>query len=1122
MKTMKIRFYYISMCIIFLFATVTPVSLFANANETQQQAVIVTGKVTDPAGDLLPGVRVTVKGTSIGTVTSANGEYSIGAPSTNATLVFNYLGYSSIEEAIGGRTSINIQMSENTQILDEVVVVGYGTQKKIHLTGSVSAVGSDKIANRPAMNFSTSLAGLAPGVRVSQGSGNPGSESVSINIRGTGSVNGGSPMVLVDGIVSDMSVLNSDDVESVSFLKDAASSAIYGSRAANGVVLVTTKKGKKAAPRVTFSAMIAQEKAVTNLKFLSSTADFLTLHNVAANNNNPGGTGRYQQSIIDEWRAADANPNGIYTHPVTGTETPNWLAFPNTDWATEMFQAQYYHRYNLSVSGGTDNSTYLLSGSFQENPGSLENTALQRFNVRANVESKVNDFITVGTQTWATKEFKEPGDVSMTYLSQSAPSINPKHNGFYGTSEESSLSQMNNPLHSIASAGGQREFTRINSTWYVNAKIWDGLSAEAKFNYNEYQRQDATHSQDIPRYRFREGMEYPVRELTLENATTSRYSFFNASYTANFFLKYMRSFGDHDIDAFVAYEQYYYKRSGFQAVRKGLLDWNITDILSAAEMQSIGGNADNDPKQIVGMLSYFGRINYAYKDKYLLGVNVRSDASSRYAPGYRWGTFPSFSAGWRISEEDFFAPAKPYIDNLKLKASYGVLGNQISGYYDWQSTYGKVNNVFDERVQNGVIQAQLPNFMLTWEKTATTNVGFEANFLRQRLSLEMDYYVRNTWDMLVRPPQYITVGNVNSPRTNDGEMKNSGIDLSIGWNDKIGDFRYSAGLNFNYNTNEITKYKGQLKYELDESVLDIWGNPTWRYTNLGDVMATESNNRVVEGRKVNEHFLRRPYNGDGTYMNADGTPNPNGGPKDGMIRSKADLEWVRAMMKAGYSFNSKTVNHGAANLWYGEMLYADANGDGRYGNDDDREFTGKTPAPKFTFGLNLSAEWKGFDMSMSWAGRLGSYHHILQRGVNHSLSTTPGDAFNGDAFNMYYSYDAYAARYDHDNYDPALDPNANFTGKYPRLVSATSTIVDNTFYLYNTSYLKLKSLQIGYTIPKSILQPAKINNLRVFVTGENLLTIMAKDFPAVDPELGGGIAVYPIARMISGGVTITF
>ena len=387
--------------------------------------------------------------------------------------------------------------------------------------------------------------------------------------------------------------------------------------------------------------------------------------------------------------------------------------------------------------------------------------------------------------------------------------------------------------------------------------------------------------------------------------------------------------------------------------------------------------------------------------------------------------------------------------------------------------------------------------------------------------MEFDYFNRNTTDMLVNPPLYLTIGNVTSPKSNSADMSNSGFDLGINWNDKIGDFRYFVGVNASYNTHEVSKYKGALIYEADPNTPDIWGNPTMRYTNLGDVMSTENSNRVVEGHLIGEHFLRKPYKGDGTYMNADGKPNPNGGPKDGMIRTKADLDWVRAMIAEGYSFNNKTVNTSAANIWYGDMIFADANGDGRYGNDDDREFTGKSTTPKWTFGLNMSAEWKGFDMSMTWSGRLGSYHYINQRAANLNILATVGDGVPFDAMTNYYMYDAIRAKED-PNYDPANDPNANISAKFPRLLSATSTMVENTFYLYNTSYVKLKSLQIGYTLPKRLLAPAKISNLRVFMSAENLLAFYSKDFPVVDPELGGGFNTYPLTRMISGGLSVTF
>lgn len=1117
---------------------VIPVNSFATVNEIYQQSITVKGTVTDKTGEPLPGVSIIIKGTTTGVMTDIDGNYSINVPNSNAVLTISYMGFVPQEHQVGSNTKLNIVLVEQSTDLDEVIVVGYGIQKKVNLTGSVSSVGADKLVNRPTPNLSTALAGLAPGVRVTQGSGNPGSESVSILIRGLGSINASSPMILVDGVVADMTIINPDDVESINFLKDAASAAIYGSRAANGVVLVTTKKGKREKPKVTVSTLFAQEKAVTSMKFLSDMPTWMELHNTAQRNNTPTASSFwFSDQTIADWRAANADPNGTYTDATTGNQIPNWMAYPNTDWATEMFKPTFYHRYNLSVSGGNEASTYMLSASFQDNPGSLENTGLQRFNIRANVETKINDILTIGTQTYGTKEFKEPGDVSMGLLLQAYPGINPKVNGLYGASEDPNMTNMNNILLGIASNGGQNEYSSINTSWYANAKIWNGISAEAKFNYSEYQRQDENYSQNLPRYRFREGTSTPVENIgVLDQATSSRYSYFSTNYTADLILRYNGTFGDHDISAFAAYEQYYAKTSGFRLTVKGLLDWNVTDINSGSSMDSWGSDDQKKEaaKKTLGMLSYFGRVNYAYKNRYLFEANVRADGSSRFAPSHRWGTFPSFSAGWRISDESFFAPLKLHIDNLKFRASYGVLGNQVSGYYDWQSIYSKVNNVFDESVQNGVIQSQLPNTLLSWEKTATTDFAVEANMLRQRLSVEVDYFTRKTTDMLVRPPQYLTIGNVTSPMANLAEMKNNGIDMNIGWSDKIGNFNFSVNANLSYNTDKVTKYKGGLIYEEDRNTLDIWGNPTWRYTNFDDVsVAANSINssyssygRIVEGHKVAEYYLCRPYQGTGTYMNSDGTVNPNGGPKDGMIRTKADLDWVRAMAAAGYKFNGNAgiSPSGASNLWYGTMLMADINGDGRYGDTNDREFTGKSAFPKWVFGFNLSAEWKGIDLSMSWAGRLGSYAFINERGANGSTLSNNTDALPADALTRYYSYDAVAAAANGgvNDYDPASDSNANYLGKYPRLLSASSSMPASTFYLYNTSYLKLRSLQVGYTLPKKWLHSAKISNLRVFVTGENLLTIKSKDFPAVDPELGSSVIVYPIARMFSGGVTVTF
>jgi TonB-linked SusC/RagA family outer membrane protein len=1097
-----------------------------------QQTTTVSGKITDAGGDELAGVTISVKGTKNLTISDGSGKYTILVAGNDDVLVFSFIGFISQEIPVNGKTTIDVSLKENTTLIDEVVVVGYGVQKKINMTGSVSSIDSKKLENRAVTNLSTALGGLAPGVRVTQGRGNPGDESVSIRFRGTTSFNASDPLILIDGIVGDMTVLNTDDVESISFLKDAASAAIYGSRAAAGVILVTTKKGKKEKPTVTYSGLFAQEKAETSLKFMSNTPDYMRYHNMAQLNTT-GRSSWYSDETIAAWAAANANPNGIYTDPSTGNQIPNWLAYPNTDWAQELFQATYYQKHNLSVSGGNETSTYLLSLGYQDNPGTLENTGLKRFNLRANVETKIANFITLGTQTYATKEYKDPGSTDMTYLQQAYPGINPKYNGLYGGSEDPLMGNMNNVLHSVASQGGQNEYTRINTSWYANVNIWKGISAEAKFNYNEYMREDEHFSQNLPNYSFRlgTGEDAIVRyNPNIDNTDSYRYAYNSMSYTTNLILRYHGVFGKHAIDAFAGQEQYYTKNSGFSATKQGLMEWAITDITAASNVNNrIGGSAKTD----YAMLSYFGRLNYVYNDRYLFEANLRSDASSRFAPGHRGEFFPSFSAGWRISEEDFFEPAKDYVNSLKLRVAYGTLGNTVSGRYNssgdfindnyaWQEKYTPTKGVFNENIQNGLVLSQLPNYALMWEETASTDFGIDASFLNNRLNLDVDYYIRKTNGILNTPPTYLTLGTVSAALSNNGDMENKGIDLDLRWNDKIGkDFRYSIGFNLNYNSNKVTKFKGKLIYAQDDKLLDKNGNPTWSYINLDNVSTSNGDTRRVEGHKIDEYFLRKPYQGTGTYNNADGSVNPNGGPKDGMIRTKADLDWARAMVAAGYSFNSKVIGTGSGQIWYGEKLLADLNGDGKYGDSNDREFTGKSSAPKFTGGFNLSAEYKGFDLSAMFAFRLGSYSYINTRGANGNTLTEWVDALPADAANMFYRFNMKESM-DNPNYDPATDPDAFIAAKYPRLYNGTSQMASNTDYLFNTSFLKLKSLQLGYTLPKTWLSAAKINRCRVFVSGENLLTFNSKDFPAVDPELGSSVIVYPIARMLSAGINLTF
>ncbi len=1092
-------------------------------SEVQQNKITVKGVVEDQDGSII-GANIIEKGTTNGVITDFDGAFSISV-APNATLVISYIGYDTQEIAVNNRTTINVTMTEDTQTLEEVVVVGYGVQKKVNLTGSVASVGSQKLENRPMANLSSGLGGLAAGVQVRQSSGKPGSDGAGILVRGTGTFEGSnSPMVVIDGVVVDegnaINSINSEDVESISILKDAASAAIYGSRAANGVILITTKGGKKKqAPKFTYSSLFAQTDVSSKFQIESNTSEWMEMHNRAVSNLNPAGVLAdptllpYKQSDIDIWRAASKNPNG------TDNEwgVPNYLAYPNTDWTKYFYFPSFYHKHTVQASGGGENSTYLLSAGYQSNPGTMPNTSLEEYSFRANVETVVADILKVGTRTYFNQRYGDVGDSStggaLYYINQMVPAMTPEHNGKYGALEDATLNaamnpqNMENPLARLVYKDGQHITTRLNTTWYAGIELFKGLNAEIKFNYQDATWDQREHDVNIKRYSFRTDQVLAEYNANQSLATTSRS--FTRQTAKNLIgtLNYNEAFGDHSISGLLGYEMSYWNYNGFSASRKGLLDFSITDITTGTEMNSIGGSYERD----YAMLSQFGRVNYSFLGKYLVEANFRRDGSSRFAPEHRYGVFPSVSLAWRISEEEFFQPARSIIEDLKIRASWGQLGNVTSGYYDWQALYGSTNLVLGETETKGLYPSQLPNTSLTWEHVTTSNIGLDASFLKQRLNLEVDMYNRLTEGILTMPTSYATRGDIKLPKENAASVRNRGFETTLTWNDKIGEVRYSIGGNFSINRNSVVKYLGAVEYGFDQSDFDVWGNPVWKYLNYSAL------NGRPEGHMLGEQFMQTPYKGTGTYTLPGGGVDPNGGPKDGMIRTTDDLRWVESMVAAGYKFNGQTTAAVDRNrIWYGEYIYADNNGDGNYGNEYDRKWTGKSSTPKYNFGINLSASYKGFDISMLWSGQAGMYYHLYGNGLNYPIISNVQNTIPANARNDFYYFDEtkYAT--------PEEDPTSNYlTASYSRLKASGGTFQNNTDYFYNASYVKLKNLQVGYTVPKSLTEKARISNLRVFFSGENLLTITS--FPGVDPEIGGiGFGSYPLARMISAGLNVSF
>lgn len=869
----------------------------SNEISLQQDQRTVKGTVVDATGLPLPGVSVVIKGTTNGTITDIDGNYSLSVDGKEAVIVYSFIGFVNQEVLVGDRNTLNITLEEEVTGLDEVVVVGYGAQKKANLTGSVSTVDFSKQAeSRPVTNVSTALSGLTSGVTVRQGVGKPGEDGASIRIRGLGTLNDNSPLVIVDGMEGVLDAVNPDDIESISILKDAASSAIYGSRAANGVILVTTKKGKKDATTITYSGNFSMASPSNVVEFVSDYPTYMRLINESARN--IGSAEHFSQNTIDAWEAANANPNGLNENGV-----PNWVAFPNTNWATEMYESNIVQQHSLSINGGSEKSSYLLSLGYLDNPGLVQNTGIKRYNFRVNLETAINDWLKVGTRTYAIQQDKELGNYSsmLNFARQSTPGLIGEYKGQYGYPEAPEESATANNLYSfLNNREGDDRLSRFNSTVYSQVAVLNGLTWNMNFNYSrrfdEYNSH--TNANAAEKVRFSDGV--VMTNATSPDLMTTYYkTYANESYTYENLLRYEKTFAaNHDVNVLMGYNENRFFAYDHNGSKKGLIDQSVSTLGSATEMQSIGGGAND-----YAIRSWFGRLNYAFKQKYLFEANFRYDGSSRFHEDTRWGVFPSFSAAWRLSEEDFVKDLVADLQNLKLRVSWGQLGNNVTkrgsyvDNYAYQAVYGSVGYSFGGTQVAGLRPTIIANPALEWESTTMSNIGLDVTTLNSRLSAELDYYIKVTDGILTTPPIPMTAGLIGAPIKNTAEVTNKGMELTLGWRDQIGEVNYSISGNFSYNKNEVSKYKGQLE---EGWLMDEEGNEYYS-SNLGDV-STGGRTRVLEGHMINEYLLLDLYRGNGSHFNADGSVNPNGGPRDGMIRTEEDMKWVEAMVAAGNKF----------------------------------------------------------------------------------------------------------------------------------------------------------------------------------------------------------------------------
>lgn len=1065
-----------------------------------QNSQVIKGTVVSEDGKPLPGVVVLPDGGKAdAAVTDENGAWTVNAaPSSVDGIEVSCLGFITVREQVGGRSVINIIMKEDTQLLDEVVVVGYGVQKKGNLTGSVTQINfNDAIESRPAMTTSSALAGLSAGLQVRQTSGQPGEDSASLRIRGNTTLNNNSPLVLVDGVEWSMDDVNPADIESVTVLKDASSTAIYGSRAANGVILITTKKGSGKAS-VAYSVQAVMQTPYNKIGWLSDYATHMELVNEAADNVDQAHL--FSDSTIAAWKAAQANPDGVNEYGVK-----NSIAYPNTDWFKELFSTGFSQEHNVSVQGSSEKVRYLVSLGYLDNNGVMTrfkeiDSGTNKFNIRTNVEAKVTNWLTMGARIFGQKQDYGLANVknAFSYIYQTTPGIYPGEPDKWGravaTEEHTSA---NNIFAQMAGPAGHKTTYRMNASLYGVVNLYKGLTFEATGNYAQIYTDQNTYARKNGMWNYMNDTRFS--ESNLANANNSNSYSMNYRINTEMLLRYNNTFAEkHEVGALAGFTTNYYKQRAFSVSKKGAADWSISEMDKYTDYDSSSSSTAE-----WSLMSWFGRVNYAYDSRYLVEANFRADGSSRFSPKSRWGFFPSFSAGWRINQEEFMQEAT-WLSNLKLRASWGITGNNNVGNYSWQSTYQSVKIVTGGAGTTGFVQKELGNDNLEWETTHTTNVGLDFGIFDNILTAEMDFYVKNTSGILYRPTVYETMGNITGAYANLAAVRNTGFELTLAHNNTIGkDFRYGISLNLGYNKGIVTKYQGQLQQYWTE----VDGKRVY-VNNLAQVSQGSNTAKILEGHVYGEHLLYQVYKGSGRGYTG-GEVDVNAGPKDGMIRTEADMAWVKAMIDAGYSFRGvKKV--GKDQLWYGDLLYQDVNGDKNYGDSNDQVLNGHTNNPLVNAGLSLNLSWKGIDFSAVFSGAFGFW---LNWGTQYYNTTK---VTNGHGIARHIAADHYF--YDPDN---LTDSRTNIHGKNPRLTlnDDYSNAMTSDFREYRGDYVKLKNVQIGYTLPQNISRKIAMQKFRVFISAENLFTITK--YPGLDPEIGTTIG-YPLMRSVSLGAQISF
>lgn len=872
-----------------------------------QQQKSISGKVTDPSGAPLPGVSVVVKGTTNGTITDVEGNYSLSKVPENSNLQFSFVGMKTQEIAVGAKTSINVILLDETIGLEEVVAVGYGVQKKVNLTGAISSVKFDEsIENRPITNASQALGGKVTGVWVSQNSGKPGSDASQLRVRGWGTLNNSNPLIIIDGVEGAFDQLNPSDIESISVLKDAASAAIYGSKAANGVVLITTKMGKtNEKMKVNVSSYVGVQSLGRKYDMIDNSAEYMQLWNKALGND--GKNPLYPDYLINAFKSG----NDPYK-------------YPNTNWFNTLFKNALIQEHNLSIQGGTAQSSSFLSFNYLNQDGLVPNTSSERYGIRANLDLDVKKWMKVsGRLNFNRKISKEPyADITygslgrvFTMFAGATPFIAPyTSDGRFGSIEAidsngTLLFDNRNPLIETANGTTQTEDNYLSINASAEIKFSKDLLWKTTVSSNNIFEMVDKYNQSVFGYTD-SGVQTTTKNFNREGIEMNRKSLSTRDDNLFSTLNYNKKIGNlHSISAIAGMQLESTITKDAYARKTNPPKEGLTQVDAGTSGIVANGNMYG-----LKMLSYFGRINYTFSDKYLLEGNFRADASSRFKKGNRWGLFPGFSAGWRMSEEKFIKNLN-FFSNLKFRASWGELGNQnISGYWPYLTVVDQNNNLsysYNKSFAPGAAVTSLIDDNVTWETTSTLDVGFDAGFFRNKLSIEADYFNKQTRDIIVQLPIPLIMGELTAPYENVGGMTNAGFELNMNYDSQENDrnkFGYNLGFNLTYINNEVTKFR--------------------------------------EGAPDQLYLIREGYSYKTLY----------GYKVIGIFQS--DDEATKYM--ANNSYKPKA----------GNLKFEDVNNDGKLGFED-KQNLGNT-IPKFTFGFSSGFKYKGFDLNFQLLGIAGA------------------------------------------------------------------------------------------------------------------------------------------------------